>query len=55
MDFAQGREGGTWLAMNTNGKVAALLNVLRPRVYEVEKRRPRGKSLCFYYYLNIFW
>ncbi|XP_054724669.1 transport and Golgi organization protein 2 homolog [Uloborus diversus] len=30
MDFEEGKQGGTWLAMNTNGQVASLLNLLRP-------------------------
>jgi uncharacterized protein with NRDE domain len=42
MDFEEGKEGGTWLAMNTSGKVAALLNVLKPIDQTIEKRKPRG-------------
>ncbi|CAL1277208.1 unnamed protein product [Larinioides sclopetarius] len=30
MDFEEGKQGGTWLAMNTSGQVATLLNLMRP-------------------------
>ncbi|GFS47621.1 transport and Golgi organization protein 2 [Nephila pilipes] len=30
MDFEEGKQGGTWLAMNTHGQVATLLNLMRP-------------------------
>ncbi|KFM66645.1 hypothetical protein X975_25730, partial [Stegodyphus mimosarum] len=30
MDIEEGKQGGTWLAMNTNGQVASLLNLMRP-------------------------
>ncbi|GFR23969.1 transport and Golgi organization protein 2-like protein [Trichonephila clavata] len=30
MDFEEGKQGGTWQAMNTHGQVATLLNLMRP-------------------------
>lgn len=46
MDAEEGREGGTWLAMHTKGKVVALLNALKPLDDEVvEAKKPRGLSI----------
>ena len=42
MDLESGREGGTWLAMNNGGQIAALLNVLRPTSKVAHGKRNRG-------------
>jgi uncharacterized protein with NRDE domain len=42
MDLESGREGGTWMAMNTRGQIAALLNVLRPVNKVAHGKRNRG-------------
>ncbi|XP_067141109.1 transport and Golgi organization 2 homolog [Centruroides vittatus] len=30
MDLEEGKEGGTWLAMNTEGKISHILNIIKP-------------------------
>ena len=43
MDLEKNREGGTWFAMNRDGRIGALLNVLQP-IDEVKPgKRHRGK------------
>lgn len=42
MDYEEGRQGGTWLAMHRNGKITALLNVLKPLDQVVECEKTRG-------------
>lgn len=41
-DLQKGREGGTWLAMNTNGKIGVLLNILEPDNEISADRKSRG-------------
>ena len=42
LDQQPGREGGTWLGMNTDGKVGVLLNILGE---QVDNKRGRGDYL----------
>ncbi|GIY01804.1 transport and Golgi organization protein 2 [Caerostris darwini] len=42
MDFEEGKQGGTWLAMNTSGQVATLLNLMRPVSDMDGTKRDRG-------------
>lgn len=41
-DQMEGRQGGTWLAMNRNGKIAALLNILQPADETHPDKKGRG-------------
>ncbi|XP_075535985.1 transport and Golgi organization protein 2 homolog isoform X1 [Dermacentor variabilis] len=43
MDLEEGKVGGTWLGMNTSGKVASLLNIIQP-LDEItgDEKLPRG-------------
>ncbi|CAG2160726.1 unnamed protein product [Oppiella nova] len=41
-DLEKGREGGTWLAMNTSGKIANLLNILQPKDEICFNKKSRG-------------
>ncbi|CAG2104573.1 unnamed protein product [Medioppia subpectinata] len=41
-DMDKGREGGAWLAMNTNGKIASLLNILQPKDEISADKKGRG-------------
>jgi uncharacterized protein with NRDE domain len=38
----KGREGGTWIAMNKNGKIGVLLNILQPDLEISVHKKPRG-------------
>jgi uncharacterized protein with NRDE domain len=38
----KGREGGTWIAMNRNGKIGILLNILEPHNEMSVHKKPRG-------------
>lgn len=40
----RGREGGTWLAMNRDGRIGALLNVLKPLDEVNPGKKHRGES-----------
>ncbi|XP_067135139.1 transport and Golgi organization protein 2 homolog [Centruroides vittatus] len=41
-DLQPGKEGGTWLAMNKNGKISALLNILQPDHEISPNKKGRG-------------
>lgn len=41
-DLQPGKEGGTWLAMNKNGKISALLNILQPDNEILPNKKGRG-------------
>jgi uncharacterized protein with NRDE domain len=41
-DLMKGREGGTWIAMNRNGKLGVLLNILQPNIEISDHKKPRG-------------
>ena len=43
MDLQRDREGGTWLAMNRDGRIGALLNVLKPLDKPSQGRKNRGQ------------
>lgn len=43
MDLERGREGGTWFAMDRNGRIGALLNVLQPIDQVNPGKRHRGQ------------
>ncbi|XP_054723988.1 transport and Golgi organization 2 homolog [Uloborus diversus] len=58
VDAELGKEGGTWLAMNQNGKIGALLNILQPDEEVLPNKKGRGflavdyvagQSDCFSY------
>ncbi|XP_042898689.1 transport and Golgi organization protein 2 homolog [Parasteatoda tepidariorum] len=42
MDFEEGKQGGTWLAMNTSGQMASLLNLMQPLSHLDGTKRDRG-------------
>jgi len=42
MDMEPGKEGGTWLAMRKNGKIAVLLNILQPVSFPAGQLKGRG-------------
>ena len=47
MDFEENRQGGTWLAMHTSGKVSSLLNLVRPSSEDedvLKTKNSRGKG-----------
>lgn len=41
MDMQGGKEGGSWLAMNTDGRVGIILNILGERKQNAAKGRGR--------------
>lgn len=41
MDMQGGKEGGSWLAMNTDGRIGILLNILGERNHNAAKGRGR--------------
>ncbi|XP_054166636.1 transport and Golgi organization protein 2 homolog [Oppia nitens] len=51
-DLEKGREGGTWLAMNTNGRIAALLNILEPHSDISPDKKSRGFLVIDYLQSN---
>lgn len=48
MDQAEGRAGGTWLGMNVSGKLASLLNIIRPLDEISGSKLPRGHLVVKY-------
>lgn len=40
----EGKEGGTWLGINTQGKLAALTNYLQPRLDRDARGRGTGRG-----------
>lgn len=42
LDQEKGREGGTWMAVSKNGRIAALLNILQPANLMDSTKRGRG-------------
>jgi uncharacterized protein with NRDE domain len=42
MDLEDGREGGTWLAMNKEGQIGVLLNILQPLDSLIPGKKHRG-------------
>lgn len=56
MDLEEGKVGGTWLGMNTSGKVASLLNIIQP-LDEItgDEKLPRGDTSLDFSELEHRW